>query len=78
MWLQIFDVEHGACALLTADNGARLMIRFDKDALVAGAPANPMDNIRVAPRRSSRARWCLVPAGQGDLCEEGLALRQAT
>jgi beta-lactamase superfamily II metal-dependent hydrolase len=26
MRLQIFDVEHGACALLTADNNARLMI----------------------------------------------------
>jgi beta-lactamase superfamily II metal-dependent hydrolase len=26
MWLQIFDVEHGACSLLTADNGTRLMI----------------------------------------------------
>jgi len=26
MQLQIFDVEHGACALLTGDNNARLMI----------------------------------------------------
>jgi beta-lactamase superfamily II metal-dependent hydrolase len=26
MQLQIFDVEHGACSLLTADNNARLMI----------------------------------------------------
>jgi beta-lactamase superfamily II metal-dependent hydrolase len=26
MDLKIFDVEHGACALLTCDNGARLMI----------------------------------------------------
>ncbi len=26
MWLQIFDVEHGACALLTADNNTRMMI----------------------------------------------------
>jgi glyoxylase-like metal-dependent hydrolase (beta-lactamase superfamily II) len=26
MQLQIFDVEHGACALLTADNSARFMI----------------------------------------------------
>ena len=26
MWLQIFDVEHGACALLTADNHTRMMI----------------------------------------------------
>lgn len=26
MRLQIFDVEHGACALLTADNNTRLMI----------------------------------------------------
>lgn len=26
MQLQIFDVEHGACALLTCDNGTRLMI----------------------------------------------------
>lgn len=26
MELKIFDVEHGACALLTCDNGSRLMI----------------------------------------------------
>jgi beta-lactamase superfamily II metal-dependent hydrolase len=26
MRIQIFDVEHGACSLLTADNGTRLMI----------------------------------------------------
>jgi hypothetical protein len=26
MHLQIFDVEHGACALLTCDNGSHLMI----------------------------------------------------
>src|SRR5438045_2550407 len=26
MRLQIFDVEHGACSLLTADNNTRLMI----------------------------------------------------
>src|SRR5436190_129007 len=26
MWLQIFDVEHGACSLLTADNNTRFMI----------------------------------------------------
>lgn len=26
MQLQIFDVEHGACSLLTADNNSRLMI----------------------------------------------------
>jgi hypothetical protein len=26
MELQIFDVEHGACALLTAHNGTRFMI----------------------------------------------------
>ncbi|MCI0560821.1 MAG: hypothetical protein MN733_20245, partial [Nitrososphaera sp.] len=26
MELKIFDVEHGACTLLTCDNGARLMI----------------------------------------------------
>lgn len=26
MELKVFDVEHGACALLSCDNGARLMI----------------------------------------------------
>ncbi|PTQ76454.1 beta-lactamase superfamily II metal-dependent hydrolase [Nitrosomonas oligotropha] len=33
MKLQIFDVEHGACALLTADNNTRLMIDCGHNAL---------------------------------------------
>jgi beta-lactamase superfamily II metal-dependent hydrolase len=38
MWLQIFDVEHGACALLTADNGARLMIDCGHNATTGWRP----------------------------------------
>jgi beta-lactamase superfamily II metal-dependent hydrolase len=36
--LQIFDVEHGACALLTADNGARLMIDCGHNARTGWKP----------------------------------------
>jgi beta-lactamase superfamily II metal-dependent hydrolase len=38
MRLQIFDVEHGACALLTADNSARLMIDCGHNASTAWYP----------------------------------------
>ena len=41
MQLQIFDVEHGACSVLTADNNERLMIDFVVVTmpLVDGSPA---------------------------------------
>jgi beta-lactamase superfamily II metal-dependent hydrolase len=38
MQLQIFDVEHGACALLTADNGTRLMIDCGHNAATGWKP----------------------------------------
>jgi beta-lactamase superfamily II metal-dependent hydrolase len=38
MELQIFDVEHGACALLTADNGTRLMIDCGHNATTGWKP----------------------------------------
>lgn len=38
MQLQIFDVEHGACALLTADNGTRLMIDCGHNASTGWKP----------------------------------------
>src|SRR4051812_45725299 len=38
MQLQIFDVEHGACSLLTADNGTRLMIDCGHNATTGWKP----------------------------------------
>jgi beta-lactamase superfamily II metal-dependent hydrolase len=38
MRLQIFDVEHGACSLLTADNNARLMIDCGHNATTGWRP----------------------------------------
>ena len=38
MRLQIFDVEHGACAILTADNGTRLMIDCGHNATTEWKP----------------------------------------
>ena len=38
MWLQIFDVEHGACSLLTADNYARFMIDCGHNATTGWKP----------------------------------------
>lgn len=40
MQLQIFDVEHGACALLTADNGTRLMIDCGHNATTGWRPGS--------------------------------------
>lgn len=40
MRLQIFDVEHGACALLTADNGTRLMIDCGHNATTGWKPGS--------------------------------------
>src|SRR5665213_2950983 len=38
MMLQIFDVEHGACSLLTGDNYARLMIDCGHNATTGWKP----------------------------------------
>ncbi len=38
MQLQFFDVEHGACALLTADNGTRLMVDCGHNASTGWKP----------------------------------------
>lgn len=38
MWLQIFDVEHGACSLLTADNNTRLMIDSGHNGITGWRP----------------------------------------
>jgi beta-lactamase superfamily II metal-dependent hydrolase len=40
MKLQIFDVEHGACALLTADNGTRFMIDCGHNASTSWQPGS--------------------------------------
>src|SRR6266481_6961150 len=40
MRLQIFDVEHGACSLLTADNDVRLMIDCGHNATTGWKPGS--------------------------------------
>lgn len=40
MELKIFDVEHGACALLTCDNGARVMIDCGHNATTGWRPGS--------------------------------------
>jgi len=44
MQLEIFDVEHGACALLTADNGTRLMIDCGHNATTGWKPGTYLIN----------------------------------
>lgn len=48
MRLQIFDVEHGACALLTADNGARLMIDCGHNASTGWRPGTYLQGQQVS------------------------------
>jgi beta-lactamase superfamily II metal-dependent hydrolase len=43
MRLQIFDVEHGACALLTADNNTRLMIDCGHNASTGWKPGTYLE-----------------------------------
>lgn len=48
MWLEIFDVEHGACALLTCDNGARLMIDCGHNGSTGWRPGTYLRSIGVS------------------------------
>ena len=48
MWLQVFDVEHGACSLLTADNDARLMIDCGHNATTGWKPGTYLKQQGVA------------------------------
>lgn len=47
MQLKIFDVEHGACALLTCDNGQRLMIDCGHNATTNWKPGDYLASIGV-------------------------------
>lgn len=47
MMLQIFDVEHGACALLTCDNGERIMIDCGHNATTEWLPGTYLRSIGV-------------------------------
>ena len=47
MLLQIFDVEHGACALLTCDNGTRMMIDCGHNATTGWKPGNHLAGLGV-------------------------------
>lgn len=48
MQLEIFDVEHGACALLTCDNGQRLMIDCGHNAKSGWRPGDMLRNRGVS------------------------------
>lgn len=43
--LEIFDVEHGACALLTADTGARMMIDCGQNKSTGWDPASELKSV---------------------------------
>lgn len=47
MMLQIFNVEHGGCALLTCDNGARVMIDCGHNATTGWYPGDFLNSINV-------------------------------
>lgn len=47
MLLQIFDVEHGACALLTCDNGNRLMIDCGHNTSTGWTPGKHLNGVGV-------------------------------
>lgn len=47
MKLEIFNVEHGACALLTCDNGARMMIDCGHNASTQWYPGDYLRSIGV-------------------------------
>lgn len=47
MRIQIFDVEHGACALITADNNARIMIDCGDNATTGWKPGTYLRSIGV-------------------------------
>jgi beta-lactamase superfamily II metal-dependent hydrolase len=47
MKLQIFDVEHGACALLTCDNGGRIMIDCGHNGTTGWRPGSYLRSIGV-------------------------------
>lgn len=47
MRLQIFDVEHGACALLTADNGAHMMIDCGHNASTGWRPGTYLKAMQI-------------------------------
>src|SRR5437899_6685473 len=48
MKLQIFDVEHGACTLLTADNVTRLMIDCGHNAMTGWKPGTYLQRQNIS------------------------------
>jgi hypothetical protein len=47
MILEIFDVEHGACALLTADNGTHLMIDCADNPITGWSPGTHLRRANI-------------------------------
>src|SRR5271166_2096205 len=48
MKIQIFDVEHGGCALVTADNGARILIDAGHNGTTNWRPSTHLYNLGVS------------------------------
>ena len=48
MMLEIFDVSHGACALLTCDNGSRLMLDCASNPETGWAPGSHLGRLGVS------------------------------
>lgn len=48
MKIQIFDVEHGGCALVTADTGARILIDAGHNGTTNWRPSTHLYNLRVS------------------------------
>jgi hypothetical protein len=55
MHLQIFDVEHGACALLTCDNGARLMIDCGHNSTTGWYPGDYLASLGIGAHKAAAA-----------------------
>ena len=48
MKIEIFDVEHGGCALVTADTGARILIDAGHNAMSGWRPSTHLRNLGVS------------------------------
>lgn len=52
MKLEVFNVEHGACALLTYDNGERIMIDCGHNASTGWRPGDHLRRLGVLSLRA--------------------------
>ena len=48
MWVQIFDVEHGQCSLVTTDNGSRILVDCGHNTSTGWRPSEYLERIGVS------------------------------